>query len=150
MKKSILTLAAAVLIAGAIVTSCNTPAQKVENAKDNVTEAQEVLDKANQEYLQEYLADIESYRKEAAEKIAANDRSIAEFNARIENEKKEAQANYRKRIADLEQKNSDMKKKMDDYKAEGKEKWDKFKEEFSRDMEEVGKAFKDFAVKNVQ
>lgn len=146
MKKSILTLAASVLIAGAIVTSCNTPAQKVENAKDNVTEAQEVLDKANQEY----LADIESYRKEAAEKIAANDRSIAEFNARIENEKKDAQDIYRKRIADLEQKNSDMKKKMDDYKAEGKQKWDKFKEEFSRDMEEVGKAFKDFAVKNVQ
>ena len=43
-----------------------------------------------------------------------------------------------------------MKKKMDDYKAEGKDKWNEFKIEFNRDMEEIGKAFKDLTVKNVR
>ena len=42
-----------------------------------------------------------------------------------------------------------MKKKMDDYKAEGKEQWEAFKTEFSHDMDELGQAFKDLTVKNV-
>jgi hypothetical protein len=41
-----------------------------------------------------------------------------------------------------------MKKRMDDYKADGKENWIKFKDEFNRDMQELGKSFKDFTVKN--
>jgi hypothetical protein len=35
-----------------------------------------------------------------------------------------------------------MKKRMDDYKVESKEKWDMFKAEFSNDMDELGLAFK--------
>ena len=130
----------------ATLLGCTTPAQKVESAKDNVAEANIDLDKANKEFEE----DIENYRRETADKIAANDKSIAEFNARIESKKKEAQADYRIKITALEQKNSDMKKKMDDYKAEGKEKWEKFKTEFSRDLDELGAAFKDLTVKNVE
>ena len=143
MKKSILVLATFTLMAGAIMTSCNMPAQKVENAQDKVTEANQDLDEANQEY----LADIENYRKETAEKISANNTSIAAFKASIENEKMEAKADYNNKIMELEQKNSDMKKKLDDYKTEGKEKWEIFKTEFSHDMDELGKAFSDFTVK---
>lgn len=146
MKKSIFAMATAILIMSVAFTSCNTSSQKVENAENNVIEANEDLDKANQEYLDE----IESYRRETADKIAANNRSIEEFNARIENEKEQARAEYRKEIAALEQKNSDMKKKMDDYKAEGKDKWEKFKTEFSRDMDELGNAFRGLTVKNVK
>ena len=146
MKKLILKVVASVFLTGALLTSCNTPAQKVENAEDNVTEANQDLAKANREY----EAEIESYRKETADKIEANNKSIADFNARIALEKKDAQDDYRRQIATLEQKNSDMKKKMDDYKAEGKEKWEKFKTEFSRDLEELGNAFKDLTVKNVK
>ena len=50
----------------------------------------------------------------------------------------------------MEQKNTDMKKRMDEYKADGKEQWKKFKAEFSRDMDELGQAFKDLTVKNVK
>jgi len=37
---------------------------------------------------------------------------------------------------------------MRDYKGEGKEKWEAFKTEFNRDMDELGKAFKDLTVNN--
>ncbi|MES2286461.1 MAG: peptidase M23 [Bacteroidota bacterium] len=144
MKKSIFVITASAFISAAILTSCNSSAEKVENAQDKVTEATLDLEKANEEY----LGDIENYRKETAAKIAANDKSIAEFNARVENEKNEAKADYKKKIAELEQKNSDIKKKMEEYKADGKEKWELFKTEFSRDMDELGKAFKDLTVKN--
>jgi peptidoglycan hydrolase CwlO-like protein len=144
MKKSIYVITASALIAASILTSCSTSAEKVENAQDKVSEANMDLETANEEY----LVDIENYRKETEATIAANDKSIAEFNARIENEKNEAKADYKKKIAELEQKNSDIKKKMAEYKAEGKEKWELFKTEFSRDMDELGKAFKDLTVKN--
>lgn len=145
-KKSILALTVATLISGAIVTSCNSVAEKVENAQDGVKEAHDDLDKANQEYLEDVL----NYRKEAANKISTNEQSIVQFKSRIELEKKEAKDDYKKKIAVLEQKNSDMKKRMDDYKVEGKEKWKIFKTEFSRDMDELGNAFKDLTVKNVK
>lgn len=146
MKTSIVALAAAAFITGSILTGCNTPVEKVENAQNNVIEANKDLDKANEEY----LADITNYRKETADKIAANEKSIAGFKARAAHEKKDTKADYKKKIAELEQKDSDMKKRMDDYKVEGKEKWELFKAEFSHDMDELGKAFKDLTVKNVK
>jgi phosphoenolpyruvate-protein kinase (PTS system EI component) len=138
MKKSILTLATITCLASGLLTSCNTPAEKVADAQNTVDAANQDLDQANREY----LADVETYRKEASEKIAANEKSIAEFNARMANEKSEAKAAYQEKINAIEQKNSDMKKKMDEYKAEGKDQWEKFKLEFSRDMDELGNAFK--------
>ena len=84
----------------------------------------------------------------AEEKIDANEKSIAEFKARIAKEKRENRAKYEKKLAGLEQKNSDMKKKLDEYKEDGKEKWTSFKNEFSHDMDELGKALKGFTVKH--
>jgi hypothetical protein len=146
MKKSRVTLTALLLVVGAIAISCNTPSEKVAIAKSNVLKANDALDRANEEY----VADIERYRQETADKVAANQKSIEEFNARIENDKKEARADYKKKIAGLEQKNTDMKKRMDDYKADGKNNWDKFKTEFNHDMDEIGKSLKDLTVENVK
>lgn len=146
MKKSIFTIAACSFIASAILISCSSPAEKVENAKNNVQEANADLNEANEEYLK----DIENCRKETAERIAANDQCIADFNTRMEKEKKEVKEDYKTQMAALERKNGDMKKKMNDYKAEGKEKWESFKTEFSHDMDELGAAFKDLTVKNVR
>lgn len=146
MKKTIFILAVTSFIAGAILTSCQSSEKKVENAQNEVAKANDNLDKANQEY----LADIEDYRKVIIDKIDANNKSIAEFKLRINKEKKEAREDYKQRIADLEQKNSDIKKKLDDYKAEGKENWENFKTEFNHDMDELGKAFQDLTVRNTK
>ena len=143
MKKTILTLVASIFMIGAILISCNTPAEKVEIAEDNVAEANKQLDEANQAY----LADIEAYKQATAAKIEANTKSITEFNARIEKDKKSAKVEYAKKIAELEQKNTDMKKNLDDYKAEGKDKWETFKEDFSRRMDELGNSIKDLTSK---
>ena len=143
MKKSILIIAVSTFIT---VVSCNSPVEKVKNAQEDVAVANVNLDKANQEY----IADILNYRKEVAQKIEANNTSIVEFKARIEHEKKETRAEYNKKMEELEMKNSDAKKKMDEYNQEGKENWEKFKTEFSHDMDELGKAFKDLTVKNTK
>ena len=144
MKNSILALAACTFIVGSFLTSCTSPAEKVENAQTNVEDAKKDLSLANQEY----LAEIENYRKEESGKILLNEQSIADFKVRVAKEKKEVKADYEKQIAELEQKNSDMKKRLDEYKAESKEQWATFKTEFGAEMNNLGKAFKDFTEKD--
>src|SRR5581483_12147060 len=138
MKKIILSAITCSII-NLFLSGCNTPTEKLENAKEKANEANSNLDKANLDY----KTDVENYRKETTAKIAANDKSIADFKARIESDKQDAKNDYNKKVAELEQKNTDMKKKMDDYQLAGKEKWELFKVEFSHSMDELAKAFKD-------
>jgi peptidoglycan hydrolase CwlO-like protein len=140
MKKTILviTFCFGIVSAALLSIGCNSSSQKVEDAQDNVIEANRDLEKANQDY----LADIENYKKETAEKIDANDKSINDFNARIANEKANAKADYKRKINALQQKNTDMKKKLDDYKADGKDQWKEFKSDFNHDMNKLNDDFK--------
>jgi septal ring factor EnvC (AmiA/AmiB activator) len=140
MKTTLAAISLCTFMAGAIISSCNSPAEKVENAEMDVVKADLKLAEANDEYLN----DIATYKAQTADKIATNQKSIDDFNKRIATEKKEAKADYEKKIADLEAKNNDMKKKLDDYKAEGKENWEAFKAEFSQDMDNLGNSFANF------
>lgn len=81
MKKSILKLTTILVTASLIITSCNTKAEKVEAAKEDVIDANDDLKKANEAY----LADVEAYRTETIDKINSNNQSIIDFNTRIEN-----------------------------------------------------------------
>lgn len=107
MKKLSLIFSALLLMAGTELISCNTSAEKVEKAEDEVKVANENLDEANAEY----LADVEQFKLETNQKIADNAKSIADFNAGIATDKKLAKAEYKEKIAALELKNTDMQKK---------------------------------------
>ncbi|MBK8623877.1 MAG: hypothetical protein IPN79_19520 [Saprospiraceae bacterium] len=138
-------LLALIVISGFITVmfSCDSAKQKVTNAEENVVEAEQELQEAEDDY----LADVEKHRMMYSERITANEQSIAEFNARVAEEKKEVKADYQNKIKELELKNSDMKKKMDEYKADGKDGWEKFKTEFDKDMDNLGNAITEFGNK---
>lgn len=144
--KSALLLTASGLIIVLAFSSCNTTSEKVTNAQEDLTQAKAALTKAEADHLLE----IEKFRKETDDRLVANQNSLAEFNARIEQQKKEAQDEYRNKIMGLEQKNSDMKKKLADYKAAGRENWEKFKIEVAHDMDELSRAFLGLADKNLR
>lgn len=144
MKKLIFTLSAIILLTGAIFISCNTAAEKVDKAEDKSIKADEDFNIAKEEY----LADIETFKKETAVKIEANNQMIADFNVKIATSKKDAKAYYVEQIALLEQKNIAMKVKLDTYEESGKDNWETFKTEFNKDMNALGEAFKNFTVKN--
>jgi len=84
----------------------------------------------------------------AEEKIRAYEKSISEFKARIANETKGNKAKYEKKLVKLEQKTSNLRKKLEKYKEEGIDKWDSFKLKFNHDMDELGKALKNFSIKS--
>ncbi|MFA7273847.1 MAG: hypothetical protein WC044_08255 [Crocinitomicaceae bacterium] len=146
MKKSIGIILTSFFIMGLLLTSCSTPSEKAQNEEDNVTEAQEKLDDSNENYKK----DMEDFKARTATQIEANEKSIQDFNARIADQKSEAKADYEKKIAELDSKNSDLKKKMDDFKADSQSSWESFKTEFGHDMDELGTAFKDFTNKNTK
>lgn len=145
-RKTILTLALSAITVGTIVSSCSTPAEKVKEKQENVFDAEDDLEEADKAYLKE----VNDFKKIKEERIAINEKSLADFRTRIETEKKEAKAEYLKTINELDKKNSDLKLKMENYKEDGKVNWEKFKKDFDYEMEELGKSFSDFGTKKVK
>ncbi|MGM0407800.1 MAG: hypothetical protein ACQERU_07435 [Bacteroidota bacterium] len=129
-----------VFMAGAIITSYQSSAEKVKNAQNNARVAKINPDEARQDLSQvqqEALAEYQQYNGESEKKITVH-------------EKKENRAVYEPELAELEQKDSDLKKNLDEYNEGGKDKWETFKTEFSHDMKELGKSLKDLTVTNAK
>lgn len=143
MKKSITILTLTMFMAGAMLISCQSSADKVLEAKNNLADANKELTQARKDSIQQF-------KEESLAKISNYENNIIEFKAGIANEKKENKAQYEKNIIELEQKISDIKIKLDSYKEEDVSKWKSFKNEFNHDMEEFGKALKNLTVKNIE
>lgn len=144
MKKSYMSLLLSFFLTTILLISCASPSEKVENAKEDVVDANNKLDTA----IKNYQADINAYKIETASKIAANELAIKNFNSKIENEKKELRASYLSKIEVLEKKNRDLKNKLDNYQDDGNDKWRTFKAEFGKEMDDLGKSIKDLASKD--
>lgn len=129
-----------------LLISCASPSEKVENAKEDVVDANNKLDTA----IKNYQADINAYKIETASKIAANEVAIKNFNSKIEYEKKELRASYLSKIEVLEKKNRDLKNKLDNYQDDGNDKWRTFKAEFGKEMDDLGKSIKNLASKDIE
>ena len=84
----------------------------------------------------------------AEEKISSYEKTIGELKAKIAQETKENIAKYEKTLTDIEQKASEIKKKVQEYKEEGKDKWAAYNDKFNHDLDELGKALKNFTIKS--
>jgi NADH/NAD ratio-sensing transcriptional regulator Rex len=114
--------------------------QKLEAAKNKANIA-------NQERYQQIKDSIRLFRTQSEQRIANYEKQITELkNAN----KKKANSEYEKALAELEQKNSEMRKRLSDFNDENQKSWESFKTEFNHDMEKIGKAFKDITVNNVK
>jgi len=146
MKITIITLAlSTMLIAGTVFTSCKSPAQKEEAAQAKVDEAQQDLNAA-----QVKVATSEewaTFKSESELKIKDNEIRIAEIKVKMKKPGKVFDALYQKRIDELEERNLEMRVRMNTY-ENSKSDWESFKTEFNHDMDELGKALKDLTIEN--
>jgi len=125
----------------------------VENAEDKVQEAKKDLADSKRELYTirlDTISNYEQFKIEAEKIIIAQEKNITEFKARLASENKEINADYDKKLVELENKNNELKRKLADYKDNGQDKWNGFKNEFNHDINELGKAFKDLTVENVK
>jgi len=131
----IVKIALATLIAGTVITACQTSEKKVETAKENVVEA-------NVELKQAIKDSLRDFKLESEQKFSDYEKSIAELKISIAKEQKADRIRYEKELAVLEQKNKDLKTKLSDFNDDSQEKWSAFKTEFNRDMNDLGNSFK--------
>ena len=127
-------------MAGMLLTGCGkTTEQKLDKAKEGVGDATQELKNARAEYLAEW----ETFKRESEAAIESNGKRIDAFKAKMDKASPAVKAQYDKQVAVLEQRNRDLKKKLDDYKDEGQGKWEEFKTNFKRDMDDLGKTMTD-------
>jgi len=130
--------------------SCKSNAEKTEDAEQNVSEAKKELKEAKDEVNSEAakLANAEDWKKfksEAESKIKDNETRIAEHREKMKKSGKTMDAMHEKKIANLEEKNKELKQKLDNYET-SQSNWESFKTEFNHDMDELAAAFKGLTV----
>jgi prefoldin subunit 5 len=109
-------------------------------AKKDVKDAKQKLNQA----FEEVLNKIENKKmeiKETQSNLDNDPESSSAFN--IENIK----SKYDEAMVALELKKNKIKKKIEEYNAEGTENWDSFKHKLNHDLEELGTALKGFVTK---
>ncbi|MCX6170761.1 MAG: hypothetical protein NTX65_15585 [Ignavibacteriales bacterium] len=137
--KSIIVTAIALISSLALSNVNFAQATKVETAKEKVKAAKIELNDAQAESDKEYR----EFKAGVDLKIAANEKSIEEFKVKIKTADEKFKIKYEKKIVVLEERNIELKKKISEYKYEGKDQWVIFKRGFNRDLKAVGKGIKD-------
>ena len=126
------------------IAGCNSPkqkAEKLENAEENVIEAQQELNEAVIDSTNEY----DRFKAESEAKLIANDVKIAALKDHLKTDKKEIRTKYEKQLTELEQKNAKLKSNIAEYKETDKSNWEKFKVSFNEDLDALGKAISGIA-----
>lgn len=149
MKKGFFIFAMAITgLLGTILMGCKSPAQKVEDAQTAVGEAKDDLRDAKQDAntqaeMDDRDKEWKTFKQESESKIKDNETRIAELRTRIKESGKDIDAAYERSIEALEEKSKNVRNKMETYAYDNNmNSWAAFKREFDRDMDEIGKAFK--------
>lgn len=152
MKKIIRNLVVVIFIAGIILISCkfstkeeSASQEKVQDAKENLQEAKDSLVAAKKSATVE---EWQAFKGETESIINENEARIAELKLKMKKTGKSLDAKYEKNIEVLEQKNKNLKVKIETYKNDANADWQSFKREFNHDMNEIGQALKDLTIDN--
>ncbi|MGD0711874.1 MAG: hypothetical protein ABR968_11930 [Bacteroidales bacterium] len=142
MKNTIFALVI-IIMTVTMLTNCQLTNNKLE-AQKKVQDAKEAEVKVSRELNLAFKDSIQRIRKEFEGKANIYEMKLANCRNIIAYNKKETKIINEKKEADLEQKNIDMENRLYNYKDtdEGKDSWELFRYEFSRDMDELGKSIK--------
>jgi hypothetical protein len=141
MKHSISILTTLTLIAGFILTACDSPSNKMQDAETSVIEADRDLEMAKSEVEAELMV----YRSKNDERIMEYNRTIGEIKMKIENESDmDIKVRMEEKLSEHEATHRNLEREMDNYKASGRDNWDNFKDSFSSRMDDLGDSLDDF------
>jgi len=135
-----------ILLCGCNGAPDNKEKTKGEENAETLIESKKELDEAKKEYAEKYKA----FKNESNDKISENEKSIASMKADLKSKSKSVQVDLEKKLTLLEQKNQSLKEKIRDFKEDGNEKWESFKVEFKRDMDNLGEALGDLTKNNTK
>lgn len=152
MKKIFFILAVTAFMAGTTLVGCKSTTkeeiasqEKVDDAEQNLKDAKDSLVVARKAATAE---EWQTFKNQTDSVISYNEAQIADLKMKMQKTGKSVDAKYQKNIDILEQKNKNLKTKIDTYKNDANSDWQSFKREFNHDIDEIGKAFKDVTVDN--
>lgn len=152
MKKTILNLALTTFIVATVLVGCQDKSKQEAEAKENVENAKENLDDAKAELSVARRAATEqewqAFKDSTNATIKQNEIRIAEMKAELKKTGKTIDSEYSKKIQELEEKNKEIKNKLEVYKNDTNSDWQSFKKEFRHDMDDLGQSLKNFTVKD--
>jgi len=142
-----------VLMAGVFSPSCQSSAEKSDAADAKVIDAKQDLKDAQQDAVvaaqkAATAEELAAFKSDSELRIIAVDKEIALLKQKMRVAGKKVDASYEESIKALEQKNKDLKNRMDNYSNNAQSDWESFKREFNHDMDELGNAMKDLTVNN--
>lgn len=145
-------LVSLVILAVAILGGCRSNAEKVDAAQENVSEAKEELQEVKEEARADAIvvANEEEWRvfkSDSEIKIKDYETRLGDLRVQMKKSGKTYDEMYEKNMISLEQKNKDMKARINSYESNQSD-WNTFTREFNHDMDELGKALKDLTVNN--
>ncbi|MFY8090426.1 MAG: hypothetical protein ACOVMI_04170 [Chitinophagaceae bacterium] len=118
--------------------------EKVEKARKEVLDANKNLNEAKKDSAN----DFNEYRKEAEKKIAENKVKIAQLKSESPKDNSNDAAKFKKKVLALEQRNNELKRRIQKAKYTKQTTWIKFKDEFKHDMDGLGKSISDIFKSN--
>ncbi len=148
MKKSVYLFSAITLFSGILLYSCDTTPK--DGTTDNNMKDTVIIEQNNTEVVTVLVATTEewtAFKKEAEEKIAANERRIEELKVKLKKPGKLLDKMYEDRIEKLRDRNKELRSKIVTYETTQTD-WEKFKEEFNHDVSELGEAINDVFTDN--
>ena len=148
MKKTNKYIFGFMILSSLAIFSCNTPESKVEDASQDMKEAQEDLNDAEAEVVKAASAEEWSaFKLDYEVRISDNQKLIDALKVKMKNSGSTMDKVYEESVANLEARNADLRSRIENYDTQHSD-WDKFKREYSHDMDELGAALKDFGVNN--
>ena len=128
----------------ALLTSCMSSDQKKEDARnrtqvalDNLNSAQNNENKVDQKVANE--EELKTFKLESDLKIKTNEVSIAKLKLQMNKSGSALDEVYARRIDSLQIKNQNLKTRMADYEKTHTD-WGKFKSDFNRDLNQLGRS----------
>lgn len=150
MKTPIIKSITLLTVTSLVLLSCNNSPkakeQDLNNAMEEVVDAKEDL----VESTTDSIYDFKKFKESIEKKLIENEKVIADLKARNNSKDKAVQAAYAKELKNLELKNEMLVSKIDNYKQGPAQKWELFKVDFNRDLDELGKSISTLAEQNMK
>ncbi len=148
MKKLIYFLSVTTFLTAIVLIGCESTDQKEETTEIKVEAADTTKTNANTVTVKTATAEEwKEFKTEAQLRISENEKKIAELKAKVQKPGKLFDEMREKKIKNLELKNKELRDRIANYETTQSD-WEKFKQEFNHDMDELGQAIKDLVVDN--
>lgn len=152
MKKLIFSAAITTFVTAIVLVGCKNNTKNEAEAQDNVEDARDNLDDAKEKLStareNATMEEWQAFKESTTATITQNEIRIAEIKAKMKETGKSIDEGYAQKIVELEQKNEEIKLKVNKYKNDAGNDWKSFKAEYNRDINKLGQAIKNLTVDN--